>query len=121
MAQPRNDDASGSGVEKASRIAALNDVFRRSFSSGKVFMTVGVSELPDMVKADALHRVATYSEFDKDNDPHGEHDFGSFELVGRKFFWKIDYYDERMEQGSEDASDPEKTLRVLILMLAHEY
>jgi hypothetical protein len=27
------------------------------------------------------------------NDPYGEHDFGSFELAGEKFFWKIDYYD----------------------------
>ena len=60
----------------------------------------------------------------KDNestDPHGEHDFGSFELVNRKFFWKIDYYDERCEFGSEDPSDPKLTTRVLTLMLATEY
>jgi len=57
-------------------------------------MTSGVYELPDCVKAEALIQVAKFSEFSADNDPHDEHDFGSFNLVGRKFFWKIDYYDK---------------------------
>jgi hypothetical protein len=73
------------------------------------------------VKAEAVVQVAAFSDFTSDNDPHGEHDFGSFTLVGRKFFWKIDYYDERCEFGSEDPSDPEKTIRVLTIMLAEEY
>ena len=55
------------------------------------------------------------------NDPHGEHDFGSFALAGRKFFWKIDAYDADMQFGSEDPTDPEKTTRVLTIMLAEEY
>ena len=116
-----SDDPSKSGIGSDSRIAVLNDAFRRSFSGGKVLLTAGVNELPNMVKAEALQLVASYEKFDSDNDPHAERDFGSFELVGRKFFWKIDYYDTRMEHGSEDASDPEKTLRVLTLMFAHEY
>ncbi len=103
------------------RIALLNDGFRTTFSGGKVMMTPGVAELPDMVKASALCQVAAFNEFTADNDPHGEHDFGSFELVNRKFFWKIDYYDERYDFGSEDPADPTKTTRVLTLMLAHEY
>ena len=55
------------------------------------------------------------------SSPYGEHDFGSFKLVGRTFFWKIDYYDKRCKFGSEDQSDPEKTTRVLTIMLAEEY
>ena len=105
----------------ASKIALLNDAFRRTFGGGKVVMTASVAALPDMVKAAALQRVASFEEFTEDNDPHGEHDFGSFMLVGRKFFWKIDYYDERLEHGSEDPADPAKTTRVLTLMLASEY
>jgi hypothetical protein len=105
----------------ADRIRDLNDAFRRTFAGGKVTMTSGVDELPDCVKAEALHQVATFSEFTTDNDPDGEHDFGSFTLVGRKFFWKVEYYDREMVHGSEDPADPEKTTRVLTIMLACEY
>src|SRR6266571_1894632 len=108
-------------TDQAARIRELNDAFRRTFSGGKVVMTPGVSELPDVVKAAALQMVATFDQFASDNDPHGEHDFGSFEFVNRKFFWKIDYYDERCEFGSEDPTDPKKTTRVLMVMLAEEY
>ncbi|WP_027556533.1 DUF3768 domain-containing protein [Bradyrhizobium sp. Cp5.3] len=103
------------------RIALLNDAFRRTFSGGKVMMTSGVNELPDCVKAEALIQVANFAEFTENNDPYDEHDFGSFDLVGRRFFWKIDYYDKRCEFGSDDPADPKKTTRVLTLMLAQEY
>jgi hypothetical protein len=103
------------------KIALLNDAFRTTFSGGRVMMTSGVHELPACVKAEALLQVAKFSEFTADNDPHDEHDFGSFDLVGRKFFWKIDYYDKDLVNGSEDPGDPERTMRVLTLMLAAEY
>ena len=107
--------------DRIGRIRELNDAFRRSFSGGKVMMTSGVAELPNMVKAKALQLVAGFDQFTEDNDPRGEHDFGSFELANRTFFWKIDYYDQRCEFGSEDPSDPKRTTRVLTLMLASEY
>ena len=83
------------------KIALLNDAFRRTFAGGKVTMTAGVYALPDMVKATALQKAATFDAFTEDNDTYGEHDFGSFELCGRKFFWKIEYYDRDMQYGSE--------------------
>ena len=104
-----------------SKIALLNDAFRKTLSGGKVFLTAGVNELPDMVKAAAIQKVATFDDFNEDNDPYGEHDFGSFELCSRKFFWKIDYYDRAMEHGSEDPADPDQTTRVMTIMLASEY
>ncbi len=103
------------------RIRELNDAFRTTLRGGRAVMTSGVAALPDCVKANAVVQVAEFKDFTPENDPHGEHDFGSFMLVGRKFFWKIDYYDERGEQGSEDPSDPAKTTRVLTIMLADEY
>ena len=105
----------------AKRIREMNDAFRSSFSGGKVMMTASVDALASMVKATALQRVATFDEFDADNDPYSEHDFGSFELCNREFFWKIDYYDKELQFGSEDPADPEKTTRVLTLMLAQDY
>jgi len=110
----------GTAVNTA-RIRELNDAFRRTLRGGRAMMTSGVDELPDCVKAEAFIQVAHFSDFTQDNDPHGEHDFGSFTLVGRQFFWKIDYYDSRCEFGSEDPADPDKTTRVLTVMLAEEY
>lgn len=101
-----------------SKIALLNDAFRKSFSGGQVMMTAGVDALPDMVKCAALHEVATFNAFTGDNDPYGEHDFGSFELCSRKFFWKIDLYEEPGVKGPD--GEPVVT-RVLTVMLAEEY
>ena len=103
------------------KIALLNDAFRTTLSGGTVLLTAGVYELPDMVKAAAIRKVVDFDHFSEDNDPYGEHDFGNFELCGRRFFWKIDYFDERAEFGSEDPADPEKTTRILTIMLASEY
>jgi hypothetical protein len=90
-------------------------------TGGRVLMTAGVNALPSDVKALVMRRVATFSDFNADNDPHGEHDFGSFTLANRKFFFKIDYYDAKMVFGSEDPADPERTTRVLTIMLTKEY
>ncbi len=103
------------------RTRDLNDAFRTTFRGGQLMLTASVVALPDCVKAHALAKVSGFTEFTKDNDSHEEHDFGSFELVGRKFFWKIDYYDKQCRYGSEDPSDPTKTTRVLTLMLAEDY
>jgi hypothetical protein len=103
------------------RIRELNDAFRSTLRGGRAMMTSGVDELPDCVKAEAMVQVAHFSDFTADNDPYGEHDFGSFTLVGRKFFWKIEYYDKEMRYGSENPADPDMTTRVLTIMLACEY
>lgn len=103
------------------RIRALNDAFRTTFVGGRVMMTPGVDELPDCVKAEVITRVRTFNGFSADNDPHSEHDFGSFDVVGRRFFWKLDYYDREMKHGSENPADPNQTERVLTIMLACEY
>jgi len=103
------------------RIRELNDAFRKTFKGGRVVMTSSVAELPDSVVAHALLEVADYSNFSEAVDPHGEHDFGKFQLVGRTFYWKIDYYDKQCEFGSEDPANPDITTRILTVMLASDY
>src|SRR3954468_22320095 len=105
----------------AEKIRALNDAFRTTMTGGKVLLTAGVNALPSDVKRMVIRRVVTFSDFNEENDPHQEHDFGNFTLAGRKFFFKVDYYDSNMEFGSEDPADPSKTTRVLTIMLVEEY
>lgn len=107
---------------KTARIRELNDAFRTSLAGGKVYVTDGVNgEGADFV-GKALAAVRAFNVFTNDNDPHGEHDFGAFEVDGQKLFWKIDYYDkEDANFGAEDPSDPLATERVLTIMLVEEY
>ena len=105
----------------AEKIRELNDAFRTTMTGGRVMMTAGVDALSNVHKTLLIERVRTFDSFSADNDPHGEHDFGSIDFLGRKFFFKIDYFDATMEFGSEDPADPAKTTRVLTIMLAEEY
>lgn len=106
---------------RAERIRVLNDNFRTTLIGGQVLISAGVSELPMDIKAEALLAVRSFTDFTGGNDPYGEHDFGSFEVAGDTFYWKIDYYDLDCQFGSEDPTDPEKTTRVLTIMFAAEY
>ena len=106
---------------KTDRIRVLNDNFRSTFVGGRVVTTAGVAELPVDTKARLLMAVQSFSEFTNDNDPHGEHDFGNFNIEGVTYFFKLDYYALDMDGGSEDPSDPAQTTRVLTIMRADEY
>src|ERR1044071_1565776 len=98
-------------------IRRLNDGLRTTFRGGRVVMTSGVQALGSHGIAAVMGRVQNFHQFTRDNDPYCEHDFGSFDVDGEKYFWKIDYYDASMAMGSEDPADPGKTTRVLTVML----
>ena len=83
--------------------------------------TPGVDALSSEQKDELIRAVREFKDFNLGNDLYNEHDFASIEIDGETFFWKIEYYDRTMQQGSEDPSDPEKTTRVLTLMLAERY
>jgi hypothetical protein len=105
----------------ATAIATLNDEFRRTLIGGHLMTTQGVLALGPAAVALIVAKVRQYSAFGPDNDPHGEHDFGSVEHDGTRLYWKIDYYDLSMTAGAEDPADPTTTRRVLTVMLAAEY
>jgi hypothetical protein len=103
-------------------IAGLNDLLRTTFLTGRVVLTEGIASLPPEDREAILTAVRTFKDFTGDNDPHGEHDFGSIDHPGvGRVFWKIDYYDPSYTWGSDDPADPAKTRRVLTIMLAGEY
>jgi hypothetical protein len=97
----------------------LNDEFRKSMTGGRVVITRGVLALPDL--DDILNRVREFCEFNNDNDVHREHDFGALMHADQQIFWKLDYYDLDLQQGSIDPADTSVTTRVLTIMLAGEY
>lgn len=107
------------------RIRILNDQMRVAGPTpgdqALWLTTRGLDKLGPAVLGAAVQRVRTFDQFDGDDDPYGEHDFGSFELNGERLFWKIDYYDLSMTQGSPDPADEAATRRVLTIMLALEY
>ena len=106
---------------RAFQLAALNDALRQTFSGGRILTTQGVAALGDEAVQTVLQQLQTSDQFNQDNDPYGEHDFGVLEYAGEKLFWKIDYYDLNVQYGSEDPTAPKQTCRVLTLMVANEY
>lgn len=107
--------------DRSRQIALLNDSFRTTFIGGTVCISAGLHLIgDDFVKA-ALLATREFSAFDADNDPDHEHDFGAFDLDGRRVLWKIDYFDPTMTHGSDDPANLAQTRRVLTVMLAEDY
>ena len=107
-----------------SKIAELNDQLRQNlFTPGQnqVFVSAAVSSLPYLERARLLDKVQTFNDFNEENNPYGERDFSRIEHNGTNYFWKIDYYNETMDTGSDDASNPDITIRVLTIMRSDEY
>lgn len=110
-------------------IAQINDRFRKAIlqdtqanaARGRVSLTQGVASLDFDTQARILIQVQTYSVFDPEDDPYGEHDFGVIELKDTpRVYWKIDYYeDASMQYGAEDKATV--SYRSLLVMLADEY
>jgi Protein of unknown function (DUF3768) len=103
-------------------ITELNDRFRQhNLGHGQVRIAPMVEMMPIEQREALLAAVRSFSDFNEDNDPYGEHDFGTVEFQGKKYFWKLDYYaDDSYEYGAEDPSSP-STRRVLTVMHSSEY
>lgn len=113
---------------KTELIRHQNDFFRTAPTTadasglkGTVVITQGIAALSKDDQAEVINKVINFNDFSEDNDPHGEHDFGSIEHDGEKIFWKIDYYNMTLDMGSPDPADPKQTKRVLTVMFASEY
>ena len=103
-------------------IATLNDKFRKTFTGGQVLLTAGIDSKPKDDVANILLMVQNFNDFNEDNDPYGEHDFGSFDYKDNKIFFKIDYYNRFNKRfASENSANPTVTTRVMTIMLAEEY
>ncbi|MBS0244340.1 MAG: DUF3768 domain-containing protein, partial [Proteobacteria bacterium] len=105
---------------KAQQIVRLNDLVRKApglYPNSRIVVTEGILALDEADRSQIIEKVESFDDFNDDNDPYGEHDFGAFDQNGQRIFWKIDYYDLDLMGGSEDPSDPTQTVRVLTIML----
>jgi len=97
-------------METRDRYDQLRLSIPRILPPNRLVMTRGVAELGDGAVDGIMREVREFKDFTPDNDPWGEHDFGSFIFNGEKIFWKID--DHRGVDGLQ---------LVLTVMLAGEY
>lgn len=103
--------------DNSARIARLNDATRENALN--YMATRGILALDPSIVSDIYIGVQNFKDFTEDNDPYGEHDFGSFTVAGNKIFWKIDYYDQELS-GWCDPLHPD-CRRILTIMLAEDY
>jgi Protein of unknown function (DUF3768) len=75
---------------KTARIRALNDELRQNFAQGMAVITPGVASLGPEAVERIVKTIAVFDDFCRANDPHEEHDFGSFEADGHMIYFKID-------------------------------
>ena len=106
---------------RVDRIRSLNDALRTTLTGGRVMFTRGVAALGPEAQRQIIEALRGYDDFDADNDPYGEHDFGMIVAQGHGVLFKIDYYDRDLVYHSPDAADPSVTTRVLTIMRADEY
>jgi hypothetical protein len=96
--------------EHLDSIRRLNDAARSNPGTVSIAnVTLGFHALPDADRFAALAAIVTFSRFDDDNDPYGEHDFGAVYRLATgawtqdrprgnvaitgTVFWKVDLYD----------------------------
>ena len=106
---------------RTERIRTLNDDLRQYLLGGLAVITPGVAALGQQAVERIVKTIAVYDDFCHANDPHEEHDFGSFQAEGQTIFFKIDYFDTTLSYQSPDPSDASVTKRVITIMLADEY
>lgn len=116
--------------QQAETIARQNDRFRKSWGAdfgivGTVVVTQGVIALAAPCHTLIMSAVMGHTDFSKDNDPYGYHDFGAFEIEADgttyALFWKIDLYDPTLNYGSNQPTVLAATRRVMTVMLRSEY
>ena len=104
------------------RIRRLNDALRKGQSeAGTVLITQGVQALGEAFCVDVTKVIAEFDAFTPDNDPHQEHDFAKVQVLGEQLFFKIDYYDLKLQSLSPDPASDVHTKRVMTIMLVSEY
>ena len=114
--------------QHTAKIRELNDALRTTrdpiawlMMNGSLVITRSLDNKGNDFIDHAVSVMRSFSDFNEDNDPWGEHDCALMEVDGETVIWKFDYYSPDMLVGSEAPWDASVTRRVLTLMLAQDY
>lgn len=115
-----------SDENQKAEVVRLNDLARRNPPAANAQVVITPALMHELNEQgdwqnELVDKLTTFDKFTEDNDPYGEHDFGSFEVGTVKLFWKISYYDLNLSAHSEAEWDPKVTKRVVTLMLPSDY
>ena len=64
-------------------IAKLNDEFRANPSLGTLILTEGIRSNTHDDITTIINKVRNFNDFDENNNPYGEKDFGAFDFKGK--------------------------------------
>ena len=118
---PTDTFTRGDCIARRHALRTLNDQLRTSLDGCQIVITHAVAHHAPGFALSATACVQAHMNFPQRDDPHGEHDFGAFDLGGQRLFWKIDPYDKDMVYGSDDPTDRANTVSVLTIMFASDY
>ncbi|AQT47981.1 DUF3768 domain-containing protein [Bartonella choladocola] len=108
--------------KNVAKVVELNDKLRKHGIGGKIHFTSTFYNLPDDLRSKLLKKIRSFDDFDKDNDPYGQHDFAMVEIEDTKAYFKIDYHNkDDVNFGSADPSNPEITHRIMTIGLMSDY
>ena len=102
-------------------VRMLNDELRKKLLGGGAIITAGIAELGPEAVERLIKTIAVFDDFCHANDPHEEHDFGSFRFDHADVIFKIDYFDKTLSVHSSAPADPSVTERIITVMRADEY
>lgn len=113
-------------ISTREKIARLNDRCRQGHDrTARIVITRSClgTFAPDSRAAAIVAQaeiLATLRRYEFSETDAAERDRGSFDYRGTTIYFRIDYYDVDLAYGSEDASDPTITRRVLTIMLRED-
>lgn len=109
--------------ERSRRIRRINDALRIRGGTrfGVTHLSAGIAAVGPAFATRALAAVRRFDAFAPDDDPFGEHEFGTLVVDSVPILFKIDYYDLDLHRHSRDNANPKVTRRVMTVMLAEEY
>ena len=102
-------------------IRALNDDARQRLTAGTANLSPGVMALGPAGVHRIIKAIASYDNFDPDDDRFEQHEAGTFDADGHTIFFKIDSLDLAEEGLSPDPADFEVTVRIINVMLTDEF